>query len=435
MRVTVMGLGRFGGGLGAARYFLDRGHDVTVTDLAPATEFAKELNLLRDLGRFREVFGEHCASDFRLVDLVVASPAVPWDHVLLTKARKSGIQVTTELERFLELCPAKVLAVTGSNGKTTTCHLALQLLRTAGLSVRTVGNMGKSLLPEVETLSPKDWVVAEISSFQLEVMRSNAHRRAKNLIEAALITPITPNHLDRHETFENYRTIKASLMSELAPQGRVIFDGGGSSGEFLNQSAAALGLSHSDVGMAAARPWHLGLGNKIHAYNLGQALALAQCADASIGPEQGQLVADAFRGLPHRLEDLGEFSGLRFVNDSKSTTPEATAAALSAFRGPVALIAGGYDKGLDPGPLLKAAVLAQRVDLIGQTGPKLARALESLGVPLGLHDSLQGAFAGALAAASRPGVLLLSPGHASYGMWRDYRARGDEFRRLLQALL
>ncbi|MEZ6194983.1 MAG: UDP-N-acetylmuramoyl-L-alanine--D-glutamate ligase [Planctomycetota bacterium] len=423
-RSLVVGLGRFGGGEGALRFLADRGDEVLVSDSAPEAAFADVVAAWRDHPRVTFSFGPQTPELLAGRDLVVASPAVPPEAPILRAARERGLPVTTELALFLERAPRLGLAVTGSNGKSTTAELLAAMLRAAGRTVEVAGNMGRSLLPEVATLPPETELVLEISSFQLEAMALPTPP-----LRGAIITGITPNHLDRHGDMARYVEAKSRVLELVADGGSLVaprdlpaLADWRAAGRLDRLREIAVESLPADVATAIAA----GAPNRIIAFNARQAAALAG-ATGPLGVAAVTRALAEFRPLRHRLEEVARRGDLRFVDDSKSTTPEATAAGVAAFEGPIHLVCGGYDKGLDPAPLLDAARRCASVRLLGATAEDLEGRLRGhadLARFTTLSSLLDDVFA-----RVRSGCVLLSPGHASYGLWRDYRARGEDFRR------
>jgi len=482
-RVTVMGLGTFGGGLGAVRFLVAQGATVTVTDLRTEAELARSLAQLADTPPARLRLGGHDPADFETADWVVVSPAVPRESPWLARAVAAGVPLTSEIELFWQFNRGQVLAVTGSNGKSTTTSLVQALVSrhwpTAGSALagaapresRRVwlgGNIGHSLLPEVGTIAPDDWVVLELSSFQLETLAPLAPRP-----RIAVVTNFSPNHLDRHGTLATYRAAKQTLLRHQQSDDWVVRNADDDDVAGWPSGARPLWFSlhdRDDLGAGVfwnarrecgvirwgGREWSWPVGEwsrlpgRHNRANLLAALA-ATLPGEPVESELRQAVGQ-FRGLPHRLEEVAHLGEVRFINDSKATTPAASALAVAAFREPVVLLAGGYDKQVDLTPLVDAALEPQVVGVawLGQTGPRLAelRGARTGGSsktlssgewdrrPERVCDTLAAAFHWALdqlprAATGRPrGVVLLSPGCASYDWFENYEARGDLFRQL-----
>jgi UDP-N-acetylmuramoylalanine--D-glutamate ligase len=428
-RVTVMGLGRFGGGVGATRFLAARGARVTLTDLKAAGELAEPLQEIDVESLTELILGEHREDDFATAELVVASPAVRPDHPLLQLARSQGAEVTTEIGLFWRHCPAPIIGVTGTVGKSTTAALIHHFLASAGRTAWLGGNIGGSLLADLDALQPQHWVVLELSSFQLTYL--DAERRSPRI---AVVTNFRPNHLDWHCSSAEYRQAKQALLRHQQSNDVAILPG------WDAEPAAWRGPATSIV--VAADQWPEGCDLQSLPPGRHQlqnaALAMAAAAAAGVAPEQFRPALATFRGLPHRLELVGEWGGRRFYDDSKSTTPEAAIAALRAFQASVIVLAGGSDKRVDLRPL--ADELTQRakaVALMGETAAELDRLMgaeSASGPPRNVSRDFPGAFRWAVAQSAPGDIILLSPGCASFGWFRDYADRGDRFRKLVEGL-
>lgn len=449
LNVTVMGLGTFGGQVGVVRFLVARGARVTVTDLRSATQLAPSIAQFTDAPPDVWRLGEHRLEDFTRADLIVASPAIALTDRYLQAARERGIPVTREMNLFWRHNRGRVIAVTGTNGKSTTTALIHELVSRA-FPGRTWlgGNIGKSLLPEVDRIQPGDWVVLELSSFQLEDLAP-----LRPDVDVAVVTNFTPNHLDRHETVAKYREAKQTLLRTMSP-GRIAIlnqddpdvstwptparvfwfgaDDTGREGTFIHGTDP---FPRRAIFRLGQREQILPLGEWLTlpgGHNLRNALA-ATTAALTLGAQAAHIEAGvrAFRGLPHRLELVAERGGVRYYNDSKSTTPEATVLALRSFRAPVWLIAGGYDKRIDPGPMVREACErpVRGVACVGQTGPALLEAIQAAN-PL-IEVSLAGTVAEGTrwcAARAQEGeIVLLSPGCASLDQFENYEQRGKAF--------
>jgi len=319
--------------------------------------------------------------------------------------------------------------VSGSNGKTTTCRMVAGLLEAAGRAPRPCGNMGISLLPEVEHLAPDQPIVLEISSFQLERLGDEPR------FSDALLLPITANHLDRHGNFEHYVRAKGRLAELTRDGGSVILDATCPVSRRLARSMQpgrnAIWVERDEeLRCVPALPHLLGAFNRRNfaaARKLVEAWLREDLVEADV-----RNAAETMHPLPHRMEGVDARRPPRFINDSKSTTPAAALAAVTAFSRPVHLIAGGADKGVDPACMAAAFERCASVHLLGATGPTLRPIAEDLVERVTCHPDLEGAFEAATAEADPGEVVLLSPGHASYGLYRDYRERGEHFRDLVR---
>ena len=372
-------------GASAAARLAERGDEVVVVDRTLGNEL--DLTLLDG------------------VDVLVKSPGVPGERPLVTIARERGVPVWSEVELGFRLLPdgTRLIGVTGTNGKTTTTELLGAVFRSAGRSVAVAGNVGTPL----SSVRAADWVVCELSSFQLEDVHTLA-------CDVAVLLNLEPDHLDRHGTFEAYRDAKLRIFerarAKIVPRG--------------------LGLDGTEFSAddpLPAEPLLRGAHNRENA-------AAAAAAARAAGIDEAAIAAAlrTFAGVPHRLEPVGEVAGVRFVNDSKATNVAAARRALAAYADErVHLILGGRAKGEDFAPL--ATSLGEEVasvHLVGEAAPELARVLPRA------HDDGTIAYAveHALAGARAGDVVLLSPACASYDQFENFEQRGDEFRRLVAEL-
>ena len=449
--VTVMGLGLFGGGVGAARYLVRAGARVTVTDLKPAASLQPSLKALEGLPIAFHL-GGHLAEDFRSADLVVVSPAVDKrksEFVALAEA--AGAEITSEMNLFFAACPAPIVGVTGTSGKSTTTALVGDML-CAWRPTRVGGNIGRSLLEDLPTIQPDEMVVLELSSFQLEDL--GRLRRSPRL---AIVTNLSPNHLDRHVTMREYVEAKKNIARFQGPGDAAVLNADdprvrrweglvkrcGSRVVFYSVSRAldeGIFASGSSIVLRLdGREEHVDLAGRnplFGQHNYQNLLAAAAGARAlGVPPDLiGEAVA-SFRPLPHRLEPIGRLGDVLFINDSKATTPLAAKVAIEAFDRPVVVIAGGYDKHSDPLPMVRAIRRRARAAvLIGATAEALQAAIGHGRTIVERAATLEEAVGRAAALARPDGVVLLSTGHASWDMFDNYEQRGEVFRRAAMGL-
>ncbi len=450
-RVTVMGLGSFGGGLGAVRYLVERGARVTVTDLRSDTELAESLGQLQAAPPHVLHLGRHEPADFTETDLVVVSPAVPQDNPFLHMARQAGVPISSEMNLFWERNRGSVIAVTGSNGKSTTTAMTHAILQAAGRKSWLGGNIGRSLLPLVDQIDATDDVVLELSSFQLEDLD-----RLKCSPHVAIVTNFSANHLDRHGTLENYRAAKQTIfrwqtgtdfailnqddadVATWPTRGHTLFFGtrdAGREGLFLGSDDAAFFRFQGRELHLPIRKW-LSLPGS---HNLQNALGAACAALAlNVTPESVERGLRGYQALPHRLELVAEVGGRKFFNDSLATTPESAIVALAAFEQPIILLAGGYDKGSDLTDMAHAIAgkPVKAVALMGNTGPRLGELLDEQDPQRRTRRSIctnfDEAFEWAVSQSAPGDVVLLSPGCASYDWFRNFADRGTQFRQRAQ---
>ena len=351
------------------------------------------------------------------VELLVKSPGVPAENSLVAEARRLGIPVWSEVELGSRLVRNPLVAITGTNGKTTTVALLAAMFRAAGREAVAAGNEQALQLSDLEeSLTPDAWIVSEISSFQLEDVDTFRPR-------VAVLVNFEPDHLDRHGTVEAYREAKSRIFENQTPEDTAVVptSWGQTPGQGHRVEFAA-----SDP--LPAEPLIPG------AHNRENAVAAATAArSAGIGDDAIAEALRTFPGVPHRLELVAEFGGVRYVNDSKATNTAAARRALAAYEEPVRLILGGSLKGEPFAPLVAAiGPNVRSVHLIGEAADELAAALDAAGVEYRRDGDLAHAV-GAAAAAAAPGdVVLLSPACASYDQYGSFEERGDHFRRLVQ---
>jgi UDP-N-acetylmuramoylalanine--D-glutamate ligase len=465
--VLVMGLGRFGGGVDVARFAHSTGAKVIVTDLASAEQLSDSMDQLRDLNGIEFHLGSHIPADFEQADVIVANPAVPGDNKYLQIARRANRLVSSQIGIFFELCPARTIGITGANGKSTTTALTAHLLEnTSNETVWLSGNIGNQpMLTALNQINPGDLVVLELSSFQLEQLAE-----IQKAPDVALLTNLTPNHLDRYGTFENYCAAKENIFKYQKPNDSrpavSIFNAEDEIAaewfeKYKNDAGrTCIKFSADDVSDEFRSCYFLP--GRANLSNLAAAMAIAKYYGAE--DDQIKRCLPEFKALPHRLELVEEIRGVRWYNDSKATTPEGAITALDAFEKPIIIIAGGYDKNLPFDKLgEKIAHKAKAAILIGQTAPKIAEAIktahllirakqdnlknpqstiesrtlvprEAEGSKIKLVDSFAEAVQLANQLAAIGDVVLLSPACASYDMFENYEQRGREFSRLVQDL-
>ena len=441
---VVLGLGLTG--LTLARHLARRGAAVRVSDTRPHPPNAARL--AEELPGVPLETGPITAATLAGADLVAISPGVPKDQPAIAEAVAAGAELAGDVELFARALPAgqKVLAITGTNGKTTTTALAGELTRAAGLATTVAGNIGAAVLDALSAIeagaSWPDVFVLELSSFQLETTSSLKPA-------AAAVLNVTPNHMDRYAGLADYAAAKARIFNgarvQVLNRDDPIVRLMRRPGETVQTFGSSVPLSEEEWGLVE-RPdgaWlarggelllpaaSLSLVGRHNALNALAALALVSAVARIRQPVLDAL--RAFRGLPHRMERLGEADGVLFVNDSKATSVAATEVALAGLGRPVVLIAGGDGKGQGFAPLKRAVDEACRaVLLIGRDAPDVARGLAGAKPPVETAGTLDVAVARALAIA-RPGdVVLLSPACASLDQFANYEARGDRFRALVR---
>ena len=377
-----------------------------------------------DAGRLREAGVEVVlgADDPELldgVDLLVKSPGVPPVAPLAAAARERGVTVWSEVELGFRLLANPILGVTGTNGKTTTSELLGDIFRAAGKDVAVAGNVGRPLTGLDGALGKGAWIVCELSSFQLEdVDTFRPH--------IAILLNLAPDHLDRHGTFEDYRVAKLRIFENQTAEDVAVVPRG-----FGTIPGEARRIEFSLEDELPAEPSIPGEHNRENA-----AAATAAARAAGIADDVIAAALSAFAGVPHRLELVREVAGVRFVNDSKATNPEAAERALSAYPPGIRLILGGSRKGIPFARLAKRAAASgvAQAYLIGDSADEIAEALATEGVRFTYSRDLPTAIKDAFRDADPGEVVLLSPACASYDQFRDFEERGERFRELVEAL-
>jgi UDP-N-acetylmuramoylalanine--D-glutamate ligase len=377
-----------------------------------------------DAGRLREAGVEVVlgADDPELldgVDLLVKSPGVPPAAPLAAAARERGVTVWSEVELGFRLLANPILGVTGTNGKTTTSELLGDIFRAADMDVAVAGNVGRPLTGLDGALGEGAWIVCELSSFQLEdVDTFRPH--------IAILLNLAPDHLDRHETFEDYRAAKLRIFENQSAEDVAVVPRG-----FGTIPGEARRIEFSLEDELPTEPSIPGDHNRENA-----AAATAAARAAGIADDVIAAALSAFAGVPHRLELVREVAGVRFVNDSKATNPEAAERALSAYPPGIRLILGGSRKGIPFARLAKRAAASgvAQAYLIGDSADEIAEALAAEGVRFTYSRDLPTAVKDAFRDADPGEVVLLSPACASYDQFRDFEERGERFRELVEAL-
>jgi len=447
--VLVMGLGVFTGGLATVRFLAKHGANVTVTDMKEAGKLGDAPREAEKLGAKLRL-GTHDEKDFREAQIVILNPAVKPGSPLVAAAEAAGAWVTTEMALFFRLCPAKIVGITGSNGKSTTTALTGHMLKTAGFDTIIGGNIGESLIDRVDDIRPEQVVVVELSSFQLA--RLAAEQRSPDV---AVVTNLSPNHLDWHGSFWSYCAAKANILRfQSSSQFKVVnFDDepsgwlcdvgegrllGFSLDKKLEQGAYAEGdklvLRIGDEVETLDVLKRIPLPGRHNVANVLAAAAAARAAGASL--EGIREAISTFKPLPHRLETVAVVGGVRYVNDSVATTPESSELGLDSFDQPIVIIAGGYDKKVSLDSFARAiARRAKAAVLIGQTAPQLEKVIRENrrhgnGPAVVMAGTFEEAFESARSLAASGDVVLLSPGCASYGLFNNFVERGETFRSL-----
>ncbi|HEY1766835.1 MAG TPA: UDP-N-acetylmuramoyl-L-alanine--D-glutamate ligase [Terracidiphilus sp.] len=441
-KVLVVGLGK--SGLAAALFLRHKGAQVTVSDVRSAEALAKDIPALLEKGIMVEA-GGHGLLTFRRQDLIVVSPGVPLNTPELVQARNFGLPIIGELELAARFLQGKILAITGSNGKTTTTALTGEILKEAGLPTLVGGNIGVPVVNLIEESTPESWAVLEVSSFQLETTKQFRPT-------IAIILNITPDHLDRHGSFENYARAKERIFAAQEAGDSVVLNADNvRAAESASRSVARVhwfSIEHRvrqgawiedgyvvyrsapELEIEQIMPLsRIPLKGEHNVENVLAAVCAARLAGVPAEPIARAI--EAFQAVEHRLEYVATVHGVEFYNDSKATNVDATAKAVAAFSSGIHLILGGKDKGSDYSTL--AQLLRERVRAVYTIGSAAAKIESQLRGVVSIHscETLDGAV-NAAASAAHPGeVVLLAPACSSFDQFESYEHRGRVFKGLV----
>lgn len=442
-RVLVVGLGR--SGVASALFLKSRGARVTVSDAKAENELRDQIPVLLDQGITVET-GGHGERTFRGQDLIVVSPGVPVDAPPLTQARALGETVIGEIELAAQFLPGPIVAITGSNGKTTTTTLTGEIIKAGGFSTLVGGNIGTPAISLVAEATPETVTVLEVSSFQLETIQTFRPK-------IAVILNITPDHLDRHRTFQAYADAKARIFENQQPSDFAVLNADDS-------TCAEMGSRPKAQVFWFSRKRQVAQGTCVHegqivfrnsdgrrpvmpiseiplkgSHNLENVLA-AVCTGLLMGcaPERVRAAVGAFKAVEHRLEFVATIGGVHYFNDSKATNVDATIKALESFPANIHLILGGKDKGSDYtvlNDLLRERV--KKVYTIGAAATKIESQISSA-AEIVRAETLGSALRRASATAVAGDIVLLAPACASFDQFKSYEHRGRVFKDAVRAL-
>lgn len=433
------------------RLFLKKGINITLLDKKQPEQLGDIYIELKDAGvSFR--LGESYLDSLCDFDVVFRSPGMYFNHPKLTEARQNGVAVTTEMEVFFELCPCKIYAVTGSDGKTTTTSVIAEFLSASGITVHKGGNIGRALLPIIEDIKENDAAVVELSSFQLLSMRQSP--------DVAVITNIAPNHLDVHGTMEEYIAAKVNLIAHQNAFSKTVLNldneltNNLSSqvrgtlvkfsrktkpqyGAFLREDGMLCYNNNGDVTPVVSMDDIRIPGM----HNVENYLTAISAVWGEVSVDTIVNVAKTFGGVEHRIEFVRETQGVKWYNDSIATSPTRVLAGLNSFRQQLIVIMGGYDKKIPFEPMAETVCEKVKVMiLMGITAPKIEAAVTGCsaykeGHPIIIHaDSMEDAVIKAKNAAEKGDIVTLSPACASFDLYPNFEVRGNHYKRLVKEL-
>lgn len=427
-------------------FLIDLGANVTGFDKKSKEQLGQIANNLEDKN-VKLVLGENYLDKLTGYDVIFKTPSMRIDHPALVSAKNKGAYITSEMEEFIRYCPAKIFAVTGSDGKTTTTTLIYNMLKTEGYKTWVGGNIGNPLFQDIQKISKDDKVVLELSSFQLMTINEP--------IEVSLITNLAPNHLDIHKDMEEYIECKKNIFkfkrnsdltvlnmdnditNKMVPEvsGKVI--------QFSTLNELSSGAYFKDNTLYYNNEKvcdfeHIKLKGMHNVENL---LAAFCCTGEDVSIDSMKKVATSFTGVEHRMEFVKEINKVKYYNDSIASSPTRTIAGLEAFNKQVILIAGGYDKKISFEPLAKKGIkYIKTLILMGNTKEKIKKAFDdelknsNIKLPIIIVDSLEEAVDKAKEIAKENDIVTLSPACASFDMFANFEVRGNKFKDIVNSL-
>ncbi|MBU4251426.1 MAG: UDP-N-acetylmuramoyl-L-alanine--D-glutamate ligase [Candidatus Omnitrophica bacterium] len=405
-KVTIIGLAR--SGVACANLLHQSGAIVSVTEIKDDPQ-SRQASAKLVSSEIKVELGKHSRSLIEQADLVVISPGVPLDSLCVNWVKEYNKLLISEIEVASILCPAQIIAITGSNGKTTVTTLIGKVLEAAQKKVFVCGNIGNPFCDEVKKLRESDFVVLEVSSFQLETIKDFKPK-------IAVILNLTPNHLDRYNNLQEYLDAKKRIFMNQDQNDFLVLNG-----DDPLLSAAASGAKSEVVFFT-----------KEEGLNPNQSAVMAVGRILGVELKQIQKVFQEFKGIEHRLEEVAEINGVKFINDSKATTADSAIWAINNISSPIILIAGGRHKGIDYRVILDAAKgKVKQAFLIGEAKDIIAADLNGGDFSIEKADTLKQAVTKAHAQASPGDCVLLSPMCSSYDMFTDYEERGRAFREIV----
>jgi len=449
-----MGLGLHGGGVGTVRFLSSAGAKITVTDLKSKEELAPSLEKLKDLKNITYVFQQHRPEDFSSVDMIVKGPSVPWDNKQIKLALENKIPVEIDSSLFFKLCKNKIIGVTGTKGKTTTASLIYEILKLAGKNPFKIGIGQTSVLDKLKELEKESIVVFELSSWRLSALG-----RYKISPQIAVFTNIYPDHLNYYKSMEDYIADKKNIFLFQKKENACVINGDDESTKKFEGEIKSQLIKFSKNKISEGKAVYLdndamyfndGIDEKKiierkeikirgehNLENIMAATAVAVLMEIKI--EIIRKAIGEFSGVAHRLELVRELDGVKYINDTAATTPEAGISALNSFFEPIILICGGSDKNLDMSEFAKEICKRVRnvIFLKGQATDKIIAEMKkenkySAWKNLKIFESMEEAVNFAREISEKGDVILLSPGSASFGLFVNEFDRGDKFKEIVK---
>jgi UDP-N-acetylmuramoylalanine--D-glutamate ligase len=454
-RITVLGLGLHGGGMGAIKFLVKNGARVVVTDIKTKEQLAPSLEKLKGLKNIEYVLGQHRTEDFSKADLVIKNPAVRWDSQYIKLALEKKIPVEMDSSLFFQLCHNPIIGVTGTKGKTTTATMIYEILRAAGNNPIKVGISQESVLDKLELLKKETVVVFELSSWRLSSLG-----RIKKSPQIAVLTNLLPDHLNYYKSMDEYASDKKNIFLFQKPKDYLIVNNDDSKAKEITTEAKAQIIKYSENKIENGinifkndNALYLNDGNdtkkiieidKLNirgGHNVKNLMAAIGAVFAfGVSLEEIKKAIVNLKGVPHRLELVRELGGVKYYNDTAATIPEAAISALHSFSEPIILIAGGSDKNLDFQEYART-MLSRAREIILLSGKGTEKLLAELRKDsrfaekrIETVDSMEEAVKLAAELAVSGDVILLSPGAASFGLFQNEFDRGEKFRKAVSEL-
>ncbi|TAK96807.1 UDP-N-acetylmuramoyl-L-alanine--D-glutamate ligase [Patescibacteria group bacterium] len=454
-KVTVLGMGLHGGGVGIVKYLAKHGARVVVTDLKSREQLAPSLEKLKDIKGIEYVLGQHRVEDFTQADLVIKNPVVRWDSQHIKAALDKGVSVEMDSSLFFKLCPNLIIGVTGTKGKTTTATAIAEVLRSAGRDVVQVGIGQVSVLDKLNEIKKNTVVVFELSSWRLSALG-----RAKLSPQIAVLTNLFPDHLNYYKSMDEYAADKKNIFLYQKTKDWLVANGDNEMVMKMATSTKSQLLKFSKTELLSEKSiflkddaiyWKNGAEVKEiielrdlklrGRHNWENLMAAAgACLAFGLTVEEIKKGMTGFKGVSHRLEFVREWQGVKYYNDTAATIPEAAILALGSFTEPIVLIAGGSDKMLEFGEYAKIMLDKAREIILLQGKGTDNLLLELRKDPryaerkIELAESMEQAVTLANGLAKTGDIILLSPGAASFGMFVNEFDRGDKFKKAVNEL-
>ncbi len=437
-KISVIGVGV--SNVPLIRFLIEGGAKVTAHDKKTVEKLGDTYTELLNLGVVFVLGEDYLKNIPEDTEIIFKTPGLRGDVPELIKAKEKGVEITSEMELFFKLCPCKIIAVTGSDGKTTTTTLIGEMLKKQGYTCHIGGNIGKPLIGDVEKMTAEDIAVLELSSFQLFSMRQSA--------DVAVITNVTPNHLDWHKDFDEYIEAKKNIMKYQDANGVLVTNSDNEITKKIGKDAVGENrtFSFSGESLVCLKDGFICYNGeniirtediKIPGdHNIENYMAAIAATRDFVSKETVEFIAKNFGGVAHRIELVREFNGVKYYNDSIASSPARTTAGLSSFEQKVILIAGGYDKKIpfdEFGEVVNKKV--KKLVLVGATSDKIESAVKNASNYAGLdiirETEFKKAIESARNCAQNGDIVLLSPACASFDLFDNFEVRGNTFKKIV----